>query len=164
MDNLLTIATLILMGLSLLLIVVPVVPVSALEWGIAIIYAVGTGFERVSPAAAIFISVLMVIGSTSGLWMPFFGLRGKQLSCMGLIAFFVGMLIGTAIIPVPLIGSIIGGMLAVVIIEFARDRDAQAAWKSGGSALKLMLYGMMAELLFAGAIVATVVISILNTA
>lgn len=160
-ETLLTLIILVLMGASLLLIVVPVVPVSALEWAIAMSYAVFTGFDPVSPVAALVITLLMIVGSTAGLWMPFFGLRGKQLSCMGLIAFFIGMMIGNTIVPI--IGAMIGGMVAVVIVEFAQRQDMQAAWRSGGSVLKLMIYGMIAELLFSGAIVAVVVVSILTS-
>jgi uncharacterized protein YqgC (DUF456 family) len=166
-ESLLIILTMVLMLFSLGLIVIPVMPVSALEWALAMLFAglslAFTGSSRVTLPAAMLMTVFMLMGSTSALWMPFLGLRGKDLSCLGLIAFFVGCIIGGIVIPVPLLGSMLGGVLAVVIVEYAKIREFRQAVRSGGTALKVIIYGMVAEFIFATAIVATFIISILTT-
>ncbi|MGB1285577.1 MAG: DUF456 family protein [Aggregatilineales bacterium] len=159
--------TLILMGLALFLIVVPVVPVSALEWAIAMVF-VGldvalTGSSRVPLFAIALMTIFMLAGATSGLWMPFFGLKGGNLSCMGLIAFFVGMMAGTALIPIPFLGTILGGMIAVFIMEYLRRREASEAVAKSKVALKLVVYGMIAEFVFAAAVVLTFVVAVMTT-
>src|SRR5215212_5551863 len=104
-DTLLIPLALVAMILGLILIIVPVIPVPAVEWAIALIFAAFTGFQRVTPVAAVIMTGLMIIGSTSGFWMPVFGLRGREMSCLGLIAFFAGFLLGGIFIPIPLCGS-----------------------------------------------------------
>lgn len=159
----LSIITLVLMGGALLLIMIPAVPVAALEWALAMILGALSGFTRLTPAGAILITALMVLGSTSQFWMPLLGLRGEGLSCMGLIAFFVGMAIGTAIIPIPFIGTLLGGLIAVIIVEYSRIGEMQQALRSGGKALKQVIYGMILEFVFAAAIFLTTLVSVIST-
>ncbi|MCU0511358.1 MAG: DUF456 family protein [Anaerolineae bacterium] len=153
-----------LMLVSLGLILVPAVPVSALQWALALVVAALTGFERITPPAALLMTLLMVCGSTSALWMPLLGLRGRTLSCAGLVAFFVGFIVGGLLIPLPLIGSIVGGVLAVFIVQYLQQRQAAAALRSSGTALKLIVYGMIAEFVFALLIVGVFLVSVISTA
>jgi uncharacterized protein YqgC (DUF456 family) len=169
LEPVLILITIPLMLVSLVLILVPAVPVAALEWAIAIVFAVltglqnGTPFERLTPAAALLITGLMIFGSTSGLWMPLLGMRGKEFSCLGLVGFFAGVILGGFLIPIPLLGSIIGGMIAVFAIQFLQSRDPKQALQSSGTALKLMFYGMAAEFVFASAIIGVFLVSIATT-
>ncbi|MCA9914898.1 MAG: DUF456 domain-containing protein [Anaerolineae bacterium] len=162
-ESVLILIALLAMAASLFLILIPAVPVTALEWAIAMVLGVLTGFTRLTPVAAIVVTVFMAIGSTSGFWMPFLGLRGRQLSCLGLVAFFIGMVAGSALIPIPFIGTILGGVIGVILVEFARVREVRQAMQSGGSALRLILYGMIAEFIFAVLVILVTVISIITT-
>jgi uncharacterized protein YqgC (DUF456 family) len=153
------------MGLSLLLIVIPPVPVGALEWAIAILFGLLTGFERLTPSAAVIITVLMIAGITSDFWLPALGFRtGEQVSCMGMVAFFVGMVVGSILIPIPILGSFIGGVGAVVVVEYAQLKEMRQAFRRGGKALKMILYSMVAEFVFAAAIFGVTLVSIVTTA
>ncbi len=152
-----------LMVITLFLILIPALPVTALEWAIAMILGVLTGFTRLTPAAAVIITILMVIGATNGLWMPFLGLRGRQISCLGLVAFFIGMIAGSILIPIPFVGTILGGTVGVMLVEFARLREIGKAIESGGTALRLILYSMIAEFIFAVSVILVTVISIITT-
>ncbi|MDQ7026751.1 MAG: DUF456 family protein [Anaerolineae bacterium] len=162
-SSLLIIITFLAMIGSLLLILIPAVPVTSLEWAIALIFGVLTGFERFTPLAAILVTGLMILGSTSGLWLPFVGMRGRQISCFGMIAFFIGMAIGSSLIPIPFLGTIIGGVIAVMLVEYLRIGKAKEAVASGKSALRMVIYGMIAEFVFATAIIVTTMASILMT-
>ena len=148
---------------SLFLILIPSVPVSALEWAIAMVFGILTGFERFTPVAAVVATILMLIGATSGLWMPLLGMRGRSISCMGMIAFFIGMIAGSALIPIPFLGTIIGGVVSVMLVEYLRVGNKRAALESGRSALKLVIYGMVAEFIFAMAVIVTTIVSIVVT-
>lgn len=148
---------------SLFLIMIPAVPVSGLIWALAMVAGTLTSFTRLTPFAAVIITLFMAAGSTSGLWMPLFGMRGKQISLRGFIAFFVGMLLGTSLIPIPFIGTILGGVAAVIVVEFARIQQVGAAWQSGKSALRVILLSMLSELIFALLIIITFIVSIVTT-
>ena len=160
-EPLLIIITLTLMIGSLFLILVPSIPVTALEWAIAIIFGAMTGFTRLPLIAAVLITAMMILGISSGVWMPLFGLKGRNVSCMGLVAFFIGMIIGT---PVPIVGSFIGGMLAVFLLEFVRTGDHDHAFQSGETAFWVVLASMFVEFLMAVTVVITTIISIVITA
>jgi len=151
---------LILMVLVLLLVFIPVVPVAAVEWAIFMIFGALTGFEQLTVPAAIVATVFMVIGSTSQYWAPFLGLKGKQMSCLGIIGFFIGAMIGTAVIPIPILGTIIGGILVVIAIEFLNTQDWRKALVGGKAALKTFVIGMAMEFVFSVLIIATFVFSL----
>jgi uncharacterized protein YqgC (DUF456 family) len=155
--------TIVAMMASLVLIIVPVVPVTALVWAIGMLFAVLTGFARVTLLGATIMTAFMVLGATSGYWMPFFGLRGRQISWLGLLGFFAGLILGAMFIPIPLINGIIGGVLGVLLVEYVRGREWGPALASGGTALRMTIYGMIAELGFALAVIAVFVISIAAT-
>lgn len=163
-ESLLILVTLVLMLLSLLLIVIPVIPVTALEWGIAMLFGVLTGFSRFTPAAALLTTAFMLLGVSANYWMPLLGMKGNEVSCMGLVAFFVGMFVGQALVPIPFVGMMLGGVIAVIAVEFLREGDWRRAITGGGVALRAILYGMAAEFLFALAIVLTTIVAILTTA
>ena len=163
MADLLIPLTLLLMILALILIVIPVVPVAALEWTILMIFGALTGFERLTVPAAIVATTLMILGSTSQYWAPFLGLKGKQMTCLGLIAFFVGAAVGTGLIPIPILGTLIGGVVAVMIVEFINTQNWRQALVGGRAALRTFVIGMIMEFIFAVAIVATMIFSLATT-
>lgn len=161
METLLIPIVMILMILALFLVLIPVVPVAAVEWTIALIFGALTGFERLTVPAAVVMTVFMILGSTSQYWAPFLGLKGKQMSCLGIVAFFVGAIIGTGI--VPLIGTLIGGVIAVMIVEFINTQDWRKALIGGKVALQTFIVGMVMEFVFSAMIVATMIVSLAST-
>lgn len=163
-ESVLVVVALVAMVASLALIIIPAVPVSALEWAIAMIFGVLTNFTRLPLGYAGVITVMMVIGVTSGLWMPLLGYRGGGTSCMGLVAFFVGMIVGGILIPIPFVGTIIGGTLAVMVTEYARLGNWKQATKSGQKAMKTVLISMLMEFVFAVGIVGVTFLAIYATA
>ncbi len=150
----------IIMVAALLLIMIPAVPVSAVEWAILMIFGALTAFEQITVPAAILATVLMVIGSSSQYWAPFLGLKGKQMSCLSIIGFFIGAIIGTAVIPIPFLGTIVGGVLAVMVIEFLNTQDWRASLIGGKAALKTYIIGMVMEFVFSVLIIITFVVSV----
>ncbi|MEL6308797.1 MAG: DUF456 family protein [Chloroflexota bacterium] len=162
-DPILIAITLVLMIGSLFLILVPSVPVTTLEWSIAMLFGALTLFERFPLWAVIITTIMMVLGITSSIWMPLFGLRGKEVSCLALVAFFVGMILGTGI-PIPIIGNFIGGMIAVFLVEYLRTSDYEHAFNAGETAFWVVLASMFVEFLMAVTVIITTVIAIVLTA
>lgn len=162
-ETIMIVITLGLMFFSLFLILIPAVPVTALEWAIAIVFGALTGFSRLPLLSGLIITILMILGVTSTLWMPFLGLRGRKISCLAMVGFFVGMILGTAI-PIPIIGSFLGGMMGVFIVEYLQTSDYDHAMDAGESAVVIMVMSMFVEFMMAGAIVLVTIISIVGTA
>lgn len=141
---------------------IPVIPAAALTWAVGMVYGALERFTRLTPLAAVIITVIMVIAVTAGLWLPMFGMRGKGMSCWGLLAFFVGSISGTFLIPIPVLGSIIGGIAAVVLAEWARIGEINAALRSGGAAVRVIILGFVLEFAFSVTILITFVISVIS--
>jgi uncharacterized protein len=161
-DTVLLPVTVVLMLFALVLAFVPVVPATAVQWAIGMLFAGATGFQRVTPLAAVVMTGIMLAGVTSSLWLPYFGMRGKGLSCLGMIAFLIGGVVGTAI-PIPIVGSIIGGVAAVMVVEYARVREIRAAMQSGRAALKTVLLGFVLEFIFSLTIFIIFLVSVVTT-
>lgn len=152
------------MILCLFLIMIPSIPVTVLEWAIAIIYGALTRFTELNLIGALIVTILMIAGVTSSLWMPFLGLKGRKVSCLSMTAFFVGMFFGS-VIPIPIIGNFVGGAIAVFIVEYLNTGgDADHALDSSEAAFTVILLSMFVEFLMAGAIVLVTIISIVLTA
>lgn len=150
----------ILMICMLLLVAIPVVPVAAVEWAIFMVFGALTAFNQISAPAAIVATLFMIIGSTSQYWAPFLGLKGKQMSCLGIIGFFIGAMIGTAVIPVPILGTVAGGVIAVILIEFLNTQDWRKSLVGGKAAFTTYIIGMAMELVFSILIIGTFVVSL----
>jgi uncharacterized protein YqgC (DUF456 family) len=163
-ESILVIITLIAMVGSLALIFVPAMPVSVIEWSIAILFGVFTTFSRLPLSVAAVITVIMLISITQTIWLPIFGYRGEGTSCMGMIALLVGMIAGGIMIPIPIVGSLIGGALAVMTVEYTQHGNWRKATKSGQKAMKTVLLGMILEFVFAVTIVTVTFLGIYATA
>ncbi len=143
--TMLMIATILMVG-TVILAFIPVLPGPVLAWAVAIIYAIIEGFQRVTPVAAIGLTVVMLLGSTSDLWMNFFGVRTGGLSCLSSIGAFIGGLVGTFSIPIPVIGTLIGSIAGAVLIELVRLGELRRAIKAGQTTAKMMAISYAVQL------------------
>ncbi|MBI5669099.1 MAG: DUF456 domain-containing protein [Chloroflexi bacterium] len=133
------------MGVTLALSIVPFVPGPAIIWAIGTVFAVLDGFQRATPAAIIIMTLLMVIGSTSEIWMPALGIRSKGLSCLSTVGSVIGSIVGTFLIPIPLLGTIIGAIAGALLVELARGREVRRAVQAGRSVFQLYLIGIVVQ-------------------
>ena len=83
-------------------------------------YAALTGFTHVTWLSVGLMTVLMILGSTTGWWTQILGMHAEGGSCLSILGSLVGGLIGTFAIPVPFLGTIIGLVLGALLFEFAR--------------------------------------------
>jgi uncharacterized protein len=148
---------------ALVIAFIPVLPGPLLVWGVALVFALSDGFHRVTPAAGVFMTALMVTGVGSDLWLPAFGIRTGGLTCLGAVGSFIGGALGTFFIPIPLLGTLIGCIVGALLFEFLRFREVRKALQAGQSAAKMFILGYIVNLVISMAIFATYLISVLST-
>jgi uncharacterized protein YqgC (DUF456 family) len=121
---------------------VPVLPGVPIAWLGLFIYALVTGFERISIAAIVVFFVLMLLTFILDFTAPMLGAKKYRASKFGIIGAFLGFVIG--IIVLGFWGIILGPLLGAFLGELiARGRPKQAL----GSALGAFL-GFIAGTLF----------------
>jgi uncharacterized protein len=144
-ETALIITALILMIIGLLLTLVPFVPGPILLWGVGMVTAILTGFDRVPLLAVLAMTGLMLVGSTAEIWMQFFGLRMEGSSCVSTLGGMIGGIVGTFMIPIPLVGTVIGMVLGALAFEFMRQGELELAIRAGQNAFQLYLLSVAAE-------------------
>jgi len=161
--NILLVLTTILMVVTLALSFLPILPGPLLPWAIGMVFGVLNGWERLTPAAALVMTALMLIGVTADWWRPLLGAKTTGMGCRTSLGSFAGGLIGTFIIPIPLIGTIIGLIVGALIVELAQFGDLRKAMTAGQAALKLFIVGYVLNIIISIAIFGVYLISILST-
>ncbi|UCH42297.1 MAG: DUF456 domain-containing protein [Dehalococcoidales bacterium] len=108
----------ILMLIGLLGVVLPLLPGIPLAWLGLFIYAIGTGFDRISIATVVIFFVLTALALTLDLAAPMLGARKYKASKWGVLGAFLGFTVGIfvlgpwGIILGPLAGALLGELLA----------------------------------------------------
>jgi uncharacterized protein YqgC (DUF456 family) len=122
--------------------VVPLIPGVPIAWLGLFIYAIATGFERISIAVTVIFFVLMLLTVLLDFLAPMLGASKYRASRWGIIGAFLGFIVGIfvlgfwGIIFGPLVGAFLGELIA-------RKKPKQAL----GSALGAFL-GFIAGVLF----------------
>jgi uncharacterized protein YqgC (DUF456 family) len=145
------------MGVGLIVAFIPLVPASLLLWLIGSISAYLEGFERIPVVSVVIMTVLMVLGSTNEFWMPLLGIRAPGGSCWSSLGAFIGGIVGTFFIPIPLLGTLVGYVLGALVFELARLRELRRAIQAGRSAFKTYLINYVVQLVICFAIFAVYV-------
>jgi uncharacterized protein YqgC (DUF456 family) len=131
------------MILTLLVSIIPFISGPIFMWLLALAFTLLTG--RVSPAAFVILTMLMIVGTTTEYWLPLIGIRMPGLSCMSALGSLIGGLLGTFLIPVPILGTIIGMVTGAMLLELLRLRQWREMLQAGKAALKLYLWGVVIE-------------------
>lgn len=154
----------ILMIATVVLAFIPVMPGPMLGWGVSLVFAIVEGFQRMTPAAVVATTVVMLLGSTSDLWMNYFGVRTGGLSCLTSVGAFVGGLVGTFVIPFPVVGTLIGSVGGAVLVELLRWRQLRQAVRAGQTTAKMMAISYVVQLSASILIFVIYVVSLQTTA
>lgn len=108
----------VLMVVGLLGVVLPVLPGIPLAWLGLFIYALGTGFERISIATVVVFFILMILTLILDFAAPMLGARKYQASKYGVFGAFLGFTVGIfvfgfwGIILGPFVGAFLGELIA----------------------------------------------------
>lgn len=152
-----------LMILATLISFVPMVPGPALVWAIAIIYAVATQFAEVSISAVVWMTILMIIGSTSDWWTRLLGLGSEgSLSCGTFVVSTVGAIAGTILIPIPVVGTMLGAGIGVAALVFYQEADWGVALKAARGIVSAWIASFFVEFLISVTIISIFIRSLLN--
>lgn len=147
MEGLLLVGVIVLMIFGTLAAVLPVVPGPALVWFGAVIYALATNFRELGLFPVIILTILMIIGSTTNIWMSALGVKVTGGSLWGILGGLVGTVIGILVF-FP-IGALIGAVAGTLIAELAATGDWRKALKIGGGTASGFILGVVAEFLIA---------------
>ena len=124
---------------------IPAMPGPVIVWGIGAVVGALDNFQHMTVMAFIIATLLLVIGSTSDFWLPLFGIRTKGGSCQSTIGAFVGGMVGTFFIPIPILGTLIGCVCGALLVEFARLREFRQALAAGRHALKMYVLSYVVQ-------------------
>lgn len=149
-----------LMVVALILSFIPILPGPVLAWAVALVFGVLDGFRNLEPLAAVIISGIMVFAVSSDFWLPALGVKTGGLTCLGAVGSLIGGLLGTFVIPVPILGTLIGCVVGALAAELVRFRNLSKALRAGQSAATMFVLGYVVEVASSIAIFIVFVISI----
>jgi len=125
---------------------VPMIPGIPVAWLGLFIYAVGTGFERVSAAAVIVFFIIAALIMAIDFLAPMLGAKRYQASKFGILGAFLGLIAG--ILTLSFWGIIIGPFLGALALELIAKRQLNVAFKSALGAFMGFLVGTLMKTIF----------------
>lgn len=111
--------------------VLPVIPGLIIVWLAALYYAaVVVGFDVFSPWVFALITLIGLVAGTSNIWLAALGAKTTGASWRTLVVGFVGAILGTFFLPIPLVGTVVGYAAGLVLSEYVRQGEWRPAVKS----------------------------------
>jgi uncharacterized protein YqgC (DUF456 family) len=127
-------------------VVSPVLPGIQLAWLGFLIYAWGTGFERISLTTTIVFTVLMLLFWLKDYLVQVIGAKKFNASKGGMIGVFIGSILGTLIFG--FWGIIIGPVIGAIAGELIATRNIRQALKSATGTVAGCLAGSITNIIF----------------
>ena len=153
----------IIMTVGVFLSAIPFVPGPVLVWALGASYAFLDGFDRITPAATVIMSIFMIASITSDFWLTPLGVKAQGGSCLSAVGTAVGGLIGTFAIPIPVVGTLVGGVAGAGLVEMVRIRNVHIALRASRAAFMMFIVGMIVEVGLSALILVVFVISAWST-
>lgn len=125
---------------------VPVLPGIPLAWLGLFIYAIGTGFERISIITIIVLFILMALIMLIDFLAPMLGAKKYKASKYGILGAFVGLIAG--IIFFGFWGIIIGPFIGAFAVELLVKRQPRIAFRSAFGTLVGFIAGTLLKVIF----------------
>lgn len=124
----------------------PVLPGIPLAWLGLFIYAIGTGFERISIITIVIFSVLTVLIMLIDFLAPMLGAKKYKASKYGILGAFLGLIVGVIIFG--FWGIILGPFIGAFIFELIAKRQMKVAFKSAVGTLVGFIAGALIKVIF----------------
>lgn len=124
----------------------PVLPGIPLAWLGLFIYAIGTGFERISIITIVIFSVLTVLIMLIDFLAPMLGAKKYKASKYGILGAFLGLIVGVIIFG--FWGIILGPFIGAFIFELIAKRQMKVALKSAVGTLVGFIAGALIKVIF----------------
>jgi uncharacterized protein YqgC (DUF456 family) len=123
--------------------ILPVLPAIQLNWLGLVIYAWGTGFQRISLAATIAFTVVMVLDTVLDWFVQAIGARQFKASKYGIIGALIGSIVG--LIFFNIWGVILGPAIGAVAGELIARRGIKQALVAAGGTFAGCLAGSLVK-------------------
>jgi uncharacterized protein YqgC (DUF456 family) len=111
-------------------IIVPILPGMLLVWLSVVVYAWRTEFEVIGWPSLVIITIIALAAGLSQIWLPLVGAQKQGAAKRALFLGVIGAILGTFIIPLPLLGTVIGYALGVFLGEYIKVKDWNLALKA----------------------------------
>jgi hypothetical protein len=135
----------VLMLVGLAGVVLPILPGILVAWLGLFVFAIGTGFERISVAAVVVFFVLTVFTLALDFAAPMLGARKYKASKFGVLGAFLGFLIGLFVFG-PL-GIVLGPFVGALAGELIAKKDARRALKPAFGAFVGFIAGALVKII-----------------
>jgi uncharacterized protein YqgC (DUF456 family) len=136
----------ILIGVGFLGIFLPILPGIPLAWLGLFIFAIGTGFEKISVVATVVFFVLMLITLALDFLAPMLGAGKYKASKFGITGTFIGFIVGLLVFG--FWGVILGPFIGAFVGEIIARRPAGQALKSATGAFIGFLAGSLIRVIY----------------
>jgi uncharacterized protein len=163
LESTLILFTCLLMGIVLVVSFIPFVPGPALLWGVSLAFGILDNFNRLPVLSFLFMTFLMVAGSTTDFWMPLIGMKARGATMGSTLATIVGAMAGTFFIPIPVLGTLAGAMTGALAVEFLYVGNARRSIRAAGMALESYVLSIFVEFIINMAIIGAFIFSLLLT-
>jgi uncharacterized protein YqgC (DUF456 family) len=111
--------------------IAPIIPGLLLIWLGALGYAwLVVGFDVFSPSVFVLITLVALVAGTSNLWLAALGAKTTGASWRTLLVGFIGGIAGTFLIPIPILGTILGYASGLVLSEYVRQGQMRPALRT----------------------------------
>lgn len=135
-----------LMLVGLIGVFAPILPGIPLAWLGLFIYAIGTGFERISVTTIIVFAAITALILLLDFLAPILGAKKFQASKYGVLGAFLGLIVGVIFFNVW--GIIIGPFLGAFLFEFIAKRQAKGAFKAALGTFIGYIVGALVKVIF----------------
>ena len=157
MDILLIIICSVLMLVGLAGVVLPFLPGIPLAWLGLFIYAIGTGFDRISVMTVIMFFIVMLITLALDFAAPMLGARKYRASRWGVAGAFLGFTVGIFVLGFwgIILGPFLGALLAELIVKRQPGQALKSAFGAFLGFVAGTLFKIIAILIMAGFFIAS---------
>jgi uncharacterized protein len=119
-------------------IVLPILPGTFLIWLTVFFFYVverALGFAAIDPISFGAITAITIVAGTSDFWLPLLGARRSGSSRRAMVTGMIGAVIGTFALPIPLVGTIVGYAIGVLLGEYQKHGQWDRALRASAGGL-----------------------------
>lgn len=117
-------------------VIIPLLPGSLLIWLTVALYALAeraNGLTAIDPVTFVVVTLIALITGLSDFWLPLLGAKVSGSSKRALLFGVIGSIIGTFVLP--LLGSIAGYAIGILLGEYQKYGDWEKALRAGAGGL-----------------------------
>ncbi len=134
-DSLIFVLIMAFMIIGLIGVLFPIMPGIFMIWLGVLVYVWRFGFDVISIGMFLFITLIVLVAGTSDLWLPIFGTQKAGAAKRTLITGMIGAIAGSILIPIPIVGTIVGYAVGILLGEYHKRRDWDQAWRASKGGL-----------------------------